>query len=73
MEEDKDKPAFSKIKSAKCKAAGKVPEQGVLEWKTVHTADDVRKWHAKWTPWFTADQIEGFIKYAYPSQLIDKK
>lgn len=73
MEELKDKPAFSKIKQAHCQASGRIPDLAQAEWKSVHTADDARKWHIKWTPWFNLDQIEGFIKYAYPEQINNKK
>ena len=74
MEEKKDdKPAFSKISRAKIAAAGGVPAAAMAEWGCVHSADDARKWHTKWTPWFTAEQIEGIVKYAYEDQLIPKK
>jgi hypothetical protein len=75
MEEDKAPTPhpFSKIAKAKTVCVGPPPPIALVEWNMVKTPDDVRKWHLKWTPWFDAAAIEGFVKYAYPQLLETQK
>jgi hypothetical protein len=66
-------PPFAKISSKeRSPACQPVPALALSEWSKVHSADDVKAWHQKWTPWFSAETIEGLIKYAYPAQLNSK-
>ena len=56
-------PQFARIK--KVGPCNDVPDKAQLEWDLVKSAEDAKKWHAKWTPWFTKDMIEGIVKYGY--------
>lgn len=63
--EDEKSPPEGKITHLSA-AAKALPLIASEEWKFVHSAEDAKKWHLKWTPWFTPDMIDGLIKYAYP-------
>ena len=54
---------FSRIKKTGPTTA--IPEKAAAEWSLVKTADDAKKWHLQWTPWFTPEMIDGIVKFGY--------
>ncbi len=40
----------------------KFSKQAMIDWDQVKSASDVKIWHKVYTPWFSDQDIDGFIK-----------